>query len=70
MKYRYENMPDKTKSGIIREVERGLVTAAVYFESTLGVPHEIFQDWIERMSLLEQIAWYMNFRNQHPKLFK
>ena len=70
-KYRWENMPDHSMEGIKKEVQSGLTTMAVYYSTTHGIPVEMFN---ERMSvhktLLESLMLYLNFRNEHPKLFK
>lgn len=65
-------MPDKSVTGIIKEVESGLAVAAFYFEDTLGLPLEIFKmEMEEKCSTNDQkILWYFNFRNLHPELFK
>lgn len=78
MAYRYEDIPDKSKEGMDRELQRGLVIAAVYFQQTLGVPVECFSDWVQGVmtwgpdnnTKATQWLWYMNFRNKHPKLYK
>jgi len=71
MKYSYADMPDKTLEGIKKEVEVGLATIAVYFETTLGVPLEIFQEMLETKlkTGADSLLFYMNFRNKHPELF-
>lgn len=72
MKYTYEDFKDKTKEGIDKELGEGLAVAAFYFYQTLGVPVEIFNDWITTKlhNKAEQLLWYMNFRNDNLKLFR
>ncbi len=70
MKYTYENMPDKTKDGIRKEVEFGLGIIIAYFYSTKGIPVETQKSQFAKMSNEHKIFAYMNFRNQHPELFK
>lgn len=70
-KYSYHDMPDRTLSGVKKEVARGSVIAAVYFQTSFGVPVEYFNDWWVGLGSLEsQLLWYMNFRNGHSKLFR
>lgn len=54
------------------ELSTGLTVAAVYFHQTLGVPVEIFNEWItgKLTNRAEQWLWYMNFRNRHPDLYE
>ena len=72
MKYTYQDMPDKSIEGIKKEVENGLAIGAVYFQETLGVPLEEFQNMLDTKTPTnpEKLLWYMNFRNLHPKLFQ
>lgn len=70
MKYTYKDMPDKTKEGILQEVDEGLLTAAVYEYTTNGIPLEMFNDRMKDWSRADQLFYYMRFRNEHPKLFK
>lgn len=70
--YRYEDIQDKSKEGILKELSAGLGKAMFWFETTQGIPHEIFKEWIEgdRLeSVTQQLFWYMNFRNLYPQLF-
>lgn len=70
MKYKYEDMPDKSMEGMKKELQEGLTVAAVFFHQTHGIPLGVFNSWLEEMpNMAAQMAWYMNFRNKYPKLF-
>ena len=70
-KYRFENMPDKTVDGVIKELRQGLTIAAVYFQSSLGFPLEYFNMELEKLGTIEkQLLFYMVFRNRYPKLYE
>lgn len=63
--------PNQTKESIKAEASDGLAVAAAYFQTTLGIPFEIFREQIESLpSDAHRILWYMNFRSQHPELYK
>lgn len=64
-------MKDKSLNGIKEELKLGLPKAAIFFSQTYGIPLEIFNDWLKKLGGMDkQLLWYMNFRNQHPKLFQ
>jgi hypothetical protein len=70
MKYTFKDIKDKSKEGVHKEVEEGLAIIAVYFQESLGVNVEVFEEWIEKLPTnADIINFYMNFRNEHPKLF-
>ncbi len=71
MRYTYKDMPDKSKEGILEEARNGLATAAFWFQTTQGIPVEIFKEWLHEKcpTAADSLHFYMNFRNQHPELF-
>lgn len=72
MKYTYEDIKDKSKEGLDKELNDGLVKIAVYFQTTLGIPKDIFEnDLIGKLeSKADLWLFYMNFRNANPEVFK
>lgn len=68
-KYTFNTLKDNTKMGVINELQNGLTTMAVYFATSHGLPLEIFNEQISKMSLIEQLDMYMRFRNENKKLF-
>lgn len=70
MKYTFNDMKDKSTEGIKKEMMEGLVKIAVFMETSMGFPHEIFIDKIESMSFAQQLIFYLSYRNRKPKIFK
>ena len=68
--YKYENIADKTKQGILNELETGLAKMAIYFYTSYGIPPDIFNDKLKNMHIIEQLNAYMSFRNENPLLFR
>ena len=69
-KYTYKDMVDGSKGGVIKELELGLPKAVFYFVNTLGLSQDEITDRINGMSILEQLSFYMKFRNKHPKVYE
>lgn len=65
MKYTYNNFLDKSKEGVIKEVSNGLLRIGFYMYTTLGFPFDVFLDKINDLSLMEQISFYLYFKNNY-----
>ena len=63
-------MKDKSVEGIKLELKEGLTKAAVFMQTTNGLPLEYFNDKLRKMDILQQLLFYMNFRNEHPDIFE
>ena len=72
MSYRYEDIPDKSKEGMDKELEIGLAKMAVYFYQTYGLPLEIFKEEMDKKTSNKAEQWltYLNFRNSNPKIYE
>lgn len=70
--YTYKDIVDKSKDGIKKEVSMGLGKIAFYFLNVLGIPPEVFEDWVKEKTPTDadKLYFYMNFRNEYPDLFK
>ena len=68
--YKYQDMPNKSVEGIHNEVVGGLAKMAVFFETTYGLPHELFYDRCQKESLAMLTLAYLDFRNEHPELWQ
>lgn len=69
--YKYENIKDKSKEGMDKELSEGLVKGAFFFYQTYGFPLDVFKDELKNFdNKAKQWSWYMNFRNEHPDVFK
>ena len=68
-KYSFKDIKDKSKEGMDKELEEGLIKIAVYFNTTHGMPLDMFNDLQYGKNKAEQLMFYMNFRNSNPKLF-
>jgi hypothetical protein len=70
-KYTYKDIKDKTPQGLAEELIHGMTIASVYYYTNLGVPPEVFNEWITTIlkNRAEQWWWYMNFRNEHLDLY-
>jgi hypothetical protein len=69
--YKWEDIPDKSKEGLDKELKEGLITAGVFMHQTMGFPIEVFIDKLESMeNKAEQWLFYLNFRNRHPNAFR
>lgn len=51
------------------KLQADLTIAAVYFYDTHGIPLEVFNNWLEDMSLLDQAIWIVFFKREHPHLY-
>lgn len=71
MKYTYDNMPDKSKEGVMDELGNGLAAIAFHYETVLGVPLEIFEDMLEEKcpTNAHKLRFYMRYRNEKPEIF-
>lgn len=70
--YTYNDMPDKTADGILKEVAQGIPKIAVWFQTTQGIPWEMFRDDMVEKHLVtnvDKLNFYMSFRNKHPEVF-
>lgn len=63
-------MKDKSVGGMKKELHDGLIQIGVFMQNSMGFPHEMFIDKVESMSLIEQLVFYLSFRNKYPKIFK
>ncbi len=72
MKYKFENMSNKSKEGVLDEVSKGLADIAFYYQTTLGFPLEVFEEMLEEKcpTNSHKIAFYMKFKNEKPEIFK
>ena len=72
MKYTYNDIKDKSREGLRNELQEGLNKICVYFKMTLGIPVEIFNDWLQTKTPTQADQWlfYLNFRNKYPNVFK
>lgn len=71
MKYTYQDIPDKSKEGIIKEVQMGLAKIAFHFVSVLGIPREVFDEMLKEKcpDNLSKLSFYLHYRNENPNLF-
>lgn len=63
-------MKDKNLDGVLKETQYGLTIASVYFQTTKGIPKEIFQEMLNKMNTAHQVLWYMQFRSKNPQLYE
>lgn len=70
--YTYKDFKDKSLKGVGAELSKGLADIAFYFETTLGIPLEIFESMLEEKcpTNLERLALYMRYRNEKPEIFR
>lgn len=61
-------MPTKEEAKEI--IYQDLVTVAFIFETSFGIPLEVFNDWIKECTFLELTVMCVNCRKQYPKFFK
>lgn len=71
MKYSYKDILDKSKEGMDKELEKGVIIAGVYMHQTLGFPIDVFSEiFNEFENKGKQWEFYLNFRNKYPKAYE
>ena len=72
MKYTYQDIADKSRDGLKKELHDGIITAGMYMYQTAGFPVDVFIETFNEKfnNKSEQWLFYMNFRNKYPKAYE